>query len=168
MLLFLNTNILPELPPHQLDDKDLRKHAKFLLRMKDALWHRWTTEYLRALRERHRLKHGDKKCTLAIGDVVVIQSAERNRNCWPLGIVEQLIEGRDHIVCGARLQAGRSHLERPIQHLFPLELSCDKENVQRDTAPLNPTASLFRPRRDAAVAARFRMQEVADYCIKEP
>ena len=81
MLLFLNTNILPELPPQQLDDKDLRKHAKFLLRMKDALWHRWTAEYLRALRERHRLKHGDKKCTLAVGDVVVIQSAERNRNC---------------------------------------------------------------------------------------
>ena len=150
MLLFLNTNILPELPPQQLDDKDLRKHAKFLLRMKDALWHRWTAEYLRALRERHRLKHGDKKCTLAVGDEVVIQSAERNRNCWPLGIVEQLIQEKDHIVCGARLQ-----------HLFPLELSCDKENVQRDTASLNPTASLFRSRRGAAVAARLRMQEVA-------
>jgi len=144
-LLFLNTNILPELPPHQLD-------AKFLLRTKDALWRRWTAEYLRALREHHHLKHGDKKCTLAVGDVVVIQSAEQNQNCWPLGIVEQLIDGRDHIVCGARLRAGRSHLERPIQHLFPLELSCDKENVKRDTAPLNPTVSLFRPRRDAAVA----------------
>ena len=113
-LLFLNTNILPELPPYQLDDKDLRKRAKFLLRTKDALWRRWTAEYLRALRERHRLKHGDKKCTLVVGDVVVIQSAERNRNCWPLGIVEQLIEGRDGIVRGARLRAGRSPLERPI------------------------------------------------------
>ncbi|XP_068675376.1 uncharacterized protein [Montipora foliosa] len=157
-LLFLNTNILPELPPHQLDDKDLRKRAKFLLRTKDALWRRWTAEYLRALCERHRLKHGDKKGTPA----VVIHSAERNRNCWPLGIVEQLITGRDCIVRGARLRAGRSHLERPIQHLFPLELSCDKENVQRDTTPLNPTASVFRPRRDAAVAARLRMQEVAE------
>ena len=65
-LLFLNTNILPELPPHQLDDKDLCKRAKFLLRTKDALWRRWTAEYLRAFRERHRLKHGDKKCTLAV------------------------------------------------------------------------------------------------------
>ena len=50
----------------------------------------------------------------------------------------------------------------PRQHLFPLELSCDKENVQRDTTPLNPTASVFRPRRDAAVAVRLRMQEVAE------
>ena len=103
MLLFLNTNILPELPPHQLDDKDLRKRAKFLLRTKDALWHWWTAEYLRALRKRHRLEHGDKKCILVVGDVVVNQSAERNRNCWPLGIVEQLIEGRDGIVHGPRL-----------------------------------------------------------------
>ena len=57
--------------------------------------------------------------------------------------------------------AGRSHLERPIQHLYPLELSCAKENVQRNMTPLDPTAPVFRPRRDAAVAASLRMQEVA-------
>lgn len=156
--LFLNTNILP----HQLDDKDLRRHAKSLLKTKDALWCWWTGEYLRSLRMRHRLKHGDKKCTLAIGDVVVIQSPEQNRNCWPLGIVKQLIEGRDGVVRGARLRAGQSHLERPIQHLYSLELSCDKENVQRNMTPLDPTAPVFRPTRDAAVAASLRMQEVAE------
>ena len=159
--LFFNTNILPELQPHQLDNKDLRRRAKSLLKTKDALWRWWTGEYLPSLRERHRLKHGDKKYTLAVGDVVIIQSPERNRNCWPLGIVEQLIEGRDGVVQGARLRAGPSHLERPIQHLYPLELSCDKENVQRNMTPLDPTAPVFRPRRDAAVAASLRMQEVA-------
>lgn len=161
-LLFLNANILPELQPHQLNDKDLRKRAKFLLRTKDAMWRRWTAEYLRSLRECHRLKHGDKKCTLATGDLDVIQSFGRNRNCWPLGTVEELIEGRDGVVRGAKLRAGRSHLERPIQHLYPLEMSCDKENVHGDTTPLNPTAPKFRPKRDAAVAARLRMQEVAE------
>ena len=133
--------------------KDLQRHAKSLLKTKDALWRRWTGDYLRSLRERHLLKHGDKKCTLAVGDVVVIQSPERNRNCWPLGIVEQLIEGRDGVIRGARLRAGRSHLERPIQHLYPPELSCGKENVQRNMTPLDPIAPVFRPRRDAAVAA---------------
>ncbi|XP_022808725.1 uncharacterized protein LOC111345707 [Stylophora pistillata] len=161
-LLFLNTDILPELQLHHLDDKDLRKRAKFLLRTKDAMWRRWTAEYLRSLRERHRLKHGDKKYTLAIGDVVVIQSSERNRNCWPLGTVEELIEGRDGVVRGPKLPTGRSHLEHPIQHLYPLELSCEKENVQGDKTPLNPKAPVFRPKRDATVAARLRMQEVAE------
>ena len=115
-----------------------------------------------SLRERHQLKHGDKKYTLAIGDVVVIQSSERNRNCWPLGTVEELIEGRDGVVRGAKLPTGRSHLEHPIQHLYPLELSCEKENVQGDKTPLNPKAPVFRPKRDATVAARLRMQEVAE------
>ena len=37
-------------------------------------------------------------------------------------------------------------------------LSCDRENIQ---APLqlNPEAPTFRPRRDAAVAARYRIQD---------
>ena len=60
------------------------------------------------------------------------------------------------------MRAGRSHLERPIQHLYPLELSCDKENVQRNMTPLDPTVPVFRPRRDAAVAASLGMQEVAE------
>ena len=67
----------------------MRKRAKFLQKTKDAMWNRWTTEYLRALRERHRLKHGDKRSSLAVGDVVIMKSSERNRNSWPLGIVER-------------------------------------------------------------------------------
>ena len=118
-MLFLNSNILPELQPYQLEERDLQKRAKFLQKTKDAMWSRWTAEYLRALRERHRLKHGDKKCSLSIGDVVTIKSSDRNRNSWPLGIVERLIEGRDGAVRGARLRTGRSHIERPIQHLYP-------------------------------------------------
>ena len=66
-------------------------------------------------------KHGDKKCSLAVGDVVIIKSSERNRNSWPLGIVERLIEGRDGAVRAARLRIGRSQIQLPIQHLYPLE-----------------------------------------------
>ena len=143
-MLFLNSNILPELQPYQLEERDLRKHAKFLQKTKDTMWSQWTAEYLRALRERHRLKHGDKRCSIAVGDVVIIKSSERNRNSWPLGIVEHLIEGRDGAVRGARLRAGRSHMERPIQHLYPLELSCNRENVRRNETALNRAAPVFR------------------------
>ena len=116
---------------------------------------------MRALRERHHLKHGDKKCSLAVGDVVIIKSSERSRNSWPLGIVERLIEGRDGAVRGARLRTCRSHIERPIQHLYPLELSCDIEDDRRNATALDPGATAFRPRRDAAVAARFRVRDLA-------
>ena len=78
--LFTSSNILPELAPYHLDERDLRKGAKFLLKTKDAMWRRWTSEYLRALRERHRLKYGNAESSLAVGDVVIIKSVERNRN----------------------------------------------------------------------------------------
>ena len=154
-MLFLNSNILPELQPYQLEERDLWKHAKFLQKTKNAMWSRWTAEYLCALRECHRLKHGDKKCSLAFADVVIINSSERNRNSWPLGFVERLFEGRDGTVRGLRLQTAQSHIEFPIQHLYPLELSCDIEDDRRNATALDPGATAFRPRQDAAVAARF-------------
>ena len=92
-LLFTKSNFLPELQPYHLKEKDLRKRAKFLQRSKDAIWCRWSSEYLRALRERHRLKYGNSKNPLSVGDVVILKSEERNRNYWPLGIIEKLIVG---------------------------------------------------------------------------
>ena len=56
--LFTNSNILPELAPYHVNERDLRKRAKFPLKTKDTMWRRWTSEYLRTLRERHRLKCG--------------------------------------------------------------------------------------------------------------
>ena len=57
--------------------------------------------------------------------MVLIQSEERNRGKWNIGIVVKLIKGRDGVVRVARLRAGKSYLERAIQHLCPMELSCD-------------------------------------------
>ena len=56
-------------------------------------------------------------------------------------------------------------LERPVQHLYPFELNCDQAcetHTDTPTADLNPNALVFRPRRDAAVAARARTQDLAE------
>ena len=37
-MLFLNSNILSKLQPYQLEERDLRKRAKFLQKTKDARW----------------------------------------------------------------------------------------------------------------------------------
>ena len=39
-------------------------------------------EYLRALREQHRLKSGGTGRTITEGEVVIIKSTNRNRNHW--------------------------------------------------------------------------------------
>ena len=77
--------------------------------------------------------------------------------------MEELFEGRDGKVRAVKLRAGKTFLERPIQHVYPLELSCDKV-PERAAAPpqLNAGASVFCPRRDAAVAATLRIQGVAE------
>ena len=96
--LFQRANCLPELEPWREENRDLRKRAKHLKSCKDAIWKRWTREYLAALRERHgRGKEGKLK-SLKMGDVVIIHSEEKNRGKWPLGIVEQLYGGRDGVI----------------------------------------------------------------------
>lgn len=101
-----------------------------------------------ALREQHNLNSWGKSGPLKIGDVAVICLEEKTRGKWSLGILEELFEGRDGPVQAVKLRAGKTSLERSIQHLYPLELTCD--NVAEGAA-----APVFRPWRDAVVAANF-------------
>ena len=73
-MMFLQSNILPERDPDNIDDCQLRKRTRHLQKCKESLWKRWSTEYLTALRERHDLKHSGKSTTLKIGDIVIIKS----------------------------------------------------------------------------------------------
>lgn len=146
---------LPELQP-----RHLCKRARYLQKCKDALWSRWTTEYLRGLRERHRPKHKEGANYPTRGDVVIIKSEEKNRGYWKLGIIEELLPGRDGVVRATRLRAGKSYMERPVQHLYSLEMSCGLPE-ERPRADLNPNARAFSPRRNATVVARARIQNLA-------
>ena len=79
-----------------------------------------------APRERHTHIGPGKPRPLHAGDVVIIRSEDKNRGKWPLGVVEKLFEGRDGKVRAVKLRAGKTFLESSIQHLYPLELTCDK------------------------------------------
>ncbi|XP_048580704.1 uncharacterized protein LOC116619237 isoform X2 [Nematostella vectensis] len=161
-LLFIKSNTLPEIQAHHIQDTDLRKRAKHLIKCKDAVWKRWTDEYLRGLRERHRAKAGAPDTKPTIGEVVIVKSEEKNRGKWQLGIVSSLITSKDGEVRGAKLRAGKSYIERPVQLLYPLELKVDDVVRTQPDERLRPNAAEFRPRRDAAAAARLRMQGIAD------
>ena len=141
----------------------MRKRAKFLKRCKDAMWKRWTQEYIRGLRERH-VQFKGRPLSLAVGDVVIIRSDGRNRGEWPLGVVQELYEGKDGIVRAVKLRAGKSYMERAVEHLYPLELSCDVKPKEkpRQQPMLNIEAQVFRPRRAAAELARLRNQVDAE------
>ena len=75
-------------------------------------------------------------------------------------MVDTLIEGRDGVARAVRLRSGKSFIERPIQHLYPLQLACDV-STQREAIPLNAEAKEFRSSRRAAVSARRQMRAIA-------
>ena len=158
-ILHPRSNVLPELETYHEENASLRKRAKYLKRCEDVMWRRWTNEYLRGLRERHNLKFKGAVAKVKRGDVVIIKGDEKDRNQWKLGIVEEPIPGKDGIVRAVRLRAGKNHIERAVQHLYPLELSCDREEADNR---LNPETPAFRPRRDAATAAEVRISDLAE------
>ena len=48
-----------------------------------------------------------------------------------MGVVEKVIPGVDGIVRLARVRVGKSEVERPVQHLLPLELSCTRNKMNQ-------------------------------------
>ena len=77
--------------------------------------------------------------------------------------MERLIEGKDGVVRAVRLRSGRNRLERAIQHLYPLELSCDitrhEEAEQVNPTHLDPKARAFVPKRKAGIDATERIRQ---------
>ena len=105
------------------------------------------------------MTHKRSKFQLKPGDVVLIQTKSKNRGTWPLGIIEETYPGKDNVIRGVRLKTPNGTLERAVQLLFPLELSSD---VVPEVPILNPDAVEFepRPRRDAATAAKLRIEQI--------
>ena len=163
----------------------LSTRFKYLHTKLNHFWKRWKTEYLTGLREVHKLQNR-KQVVINPGDVVLIGDENVKRGFWKIGIVEELVVGKDGIVRGAKVKkAGKGKpdfVSRPLQKLYPLELSCSsgtetnnmnvKENVkekdevrkerkERGEEAGNP--GRVTPRRAAAADARVRTQLMLDY-----
>ena len=91
--------------------------------------------------------------------MLIIRSDEKNRTQWKLGVVDDLITGCDGVVRGAKLRSSNSSLERPLQYLYALDLSCDSTVETTTPGPVN--TQVVRPQRNAAAAARLRIEDIA-------
>ena len=77
VVMFGVPNHLPDEDADTVEDADLRIRAKYLRKCKDFLWARWTGEYVKALRERHNLKHDSK--TPSLKEDVLLCANKRRR-----------------------------------------------------------------------------------------
>ena len=98
------------------------------------------------------------------GDVIFIKGEKRKRQ-MEVGVVERRIQGRDGVIRGTRLRAGKTHPERLLQLLYPLELTCDRSE-RRGGETLRADAREFQPGRTAA-DARQRIAAIAQDGLNE-
>ena len=139
---------------------EMKRRSRYIKKYKGSIWKRWNAEYLRALRERHNMKHKVKKMKISIGVVVLIKNADRNRRKWKIGTVDKLCYGRD-VIRAVQLRSGKSFIQRPIQHLYPLELNCDINREKEKE--LNVEAPPFRSKRTAAAIAEIGIQSTGEF-----
>ena len=90
-------------------------------------------------------------------EAVIIQDDNKNRGTWKLGIVADLIVGKDGVARGTKVRTTSGMLERAVQHIYPPELS--REEKWRPT-PCAPTFTP-QPTRDTGMAAKLCIQELS-------
>ena len=96
----------------------------------------------------------------------MIRGEEQNRAQWNIGITTDAYPGKDAKVSAVKLRAGKSYLERAVQHLYPLEISSDITPSTEEPS-MNVNAEEFRPRRNASEIARIMITELANDEMEE-
>ena len=120
-------------PDDVVNEDQCSARFKYLSTQLNHFWNRWRREYLANLREVHRPKVQNRDRTVEVGDVVVVYKEEKKRGEWKIRVVESLVKGKDSIVRGAKVRVVRkgepTHLSRPVQKLYPLEISRKGEGL---------------------------------------
>ncbi|KAF8777077.1 hypothetical protein HNY73_014000 [Argiope bruennichi] len=87
---------------------------------------RFRIEYLGHLREFSKIRNESK---IKEGDIVLIGDIRLKRINWPLGRVIKLYLGKDKKVRLVEVQTKSGSFLRPIQRLFPLEVSQSEKSA---------------------------------------
>lgn len=88
---------------------------------------------------------------------MLVRSDSKSRGKWPSAIVQQTYPRRDGYIPAVQLWSSKGVIERPVQHLYPLELQYEPTVPARAEQQLNNNAPIFRPRRAAAAAVAVRI-----------
>ena len=123
-LLILGGNM--SLPIGVFHDSDkYRKQWRHVQSMVNAFWRRWVAEYLPQLQSRQKWQR--IRPNVCVGDLVLIVDENSPRGYWPLGLVIELIKGRDDLVRSVKMRARNKVVVRPITKVVLLEGNFDAE-----------------------------------------
>ena len=156
------------------DPSSFTRRFAYLVKKLDHFWSRWRLEYLADLREVHHLNKGQQG-TVHIGEMVLVKEDNVKRSNWKMGVIIQLITGKDGIARGAKVRIGHKGkhqiLTRSLQCLFPLEIrsvvadeNSEKRVVNENKENDNPTPQGTRKGLQCAAAkdAQWKTRLVLD------
>ena len=81
----------------------------------DQFWVRWRKEYMLALQQRS--KWNKQPPNLKPGDIVLVKDECKERNQWPLGLVDHVHPSGDGLVRKVTVTIGQSLYDRPVHKL---------------------------------------------------
>uniref|UniRef100_A0A914WWH6 Integrase catalytic domain-containing protein n=1 Tax=Plectus sambesii TaxID=2011161 RepID=A0A914WWH6_9BILA len=110
----------------------------------DKFWALWHGEYLLSLRERYQTSHKGPRIhatTLPkLEEVVLIKEEGTPRGIWKLGKIIELKKGRDGETRSAKvILPNKTIINRPINLLYPLEISEEQPQHDLTTTPVEKT-----------------------------
>jgi hypothetical protein len=114
----MSTSSFPE--SEVLDGIGFRKAAASLGQLRMELRERFWKEYLANLVHRGKV---ERVRDLEVGDVVLVGSDQKKKLFGPMGVVMELLPGADGKCRVAKVRVKEGILLRPVQRLFPLEIS---------------------------------------------
>ncbi|KIH66244.1 hypothetical protein ANCDUO_03427 [Ancylostoma duodenale] len=133
------------LPPDEAAKLRTRTQAEAALKesmkLTEAFWKVWQTNYLTALREAHKINTGDRWTSTKVpkeGDIVLISDGVLPRNAWKIGHVTKTVKSKDGGIREVELRGPNgSQIKRPPNLLIPLEIQ-DETVEDKDVTEKQP------------------------------
>ena len=120
-------------------------------------WNRWQKEYLCNQRETHKPnKLRIPLLIIEVNDIVIVHVDKLPRSQWKLGLVTELIPGRDTKVRGAKVRLSKTNtiITRPVNKRYLLE--CLNTNSTSPTINKDTVQTDTKPKREAAVISNMK------------
>ena len=132
--LVIGRRLLDQSPAITVPVSTLPRRERYLDGLLTHFRNRWKKEYLTGIREYQKLKGGEPRRTIQVGDVVRICADKTPTQQWGMEKVEKLLQGQDKVVRAAEVvtvdnSLRKTRLKRPIQRLYPLEINVRDEHA---------------------------------------
>ena len=103
----------PRIPPGAFDRGNMyRRRWRYVQYLSNLFWRRWISLYLPELQKRQKWLKSSSN--MKVGEVVLIMNEKNTRSMWPLGVISDVVNGRDGFVRSVKIRTKSGELVRPI------------------------------------------------------